>query len=122
MAYGSTDGGTTWVPIRVDANGSPVAGGYTAITTFRKAVTVAGTAEQIVVASTPCKKVILSGATGNTDLVVVGDSAVVAAHATQRGIVVLSTNNPVVVEIDNLNKLWVDAISSGDAVCGAYFS
>ncbi len=94
------------------------------LTTFRKTVTTAGTAEQITSTSTPCEYVILNAPLGNTGdpVVVVGDASVVAANATQRGIVLVPGNDPVRVNIANLNLLYVDVQTNGNAVCGAYFS
>ena len=90
------------------------------ITSGRKAVTVAGTSEQVVAASTPCKEVWLSADTDNTDVVVIGGSDVVAAGGAQKGVVLFAGNPPVKLYIDNMNKLYVDSIASGDAVIFNY--
>jgi len=93
-----------------------------AVTSGRKAVSSAGTAERIVASSTPCKYVYLSAALGNTNPVVVGGSGVVAANNTQAGIVLIPGNDPIRVDIDDLNKLYVDAQTNNDAVCYSYFN
>ena len=51
---------------------------------------------------------------------VVGDANVIAANATQRGIILIPGNDPVTIEIANLNLLYVDSQTDGDGVCGAY--
>jgi hypothetical protein len=113
--------GTQAVRVGVDAAGNLLAGGYGTIVPFAKAVTTAGTAVQIVAVATPCKKVVLCADLGNTNPVVVGDSTVVAASGSQKGIVLIPGNDPVTTEIDDLSDLWVDAQTNGDRVCGAYF-
>ncbi len=90
------------------------------ITSGRKAVATAGTAEQISTTSAPCKEVWLSADTNNADVVVIGDSDVVAAGGSQKGVVLFAGNPPIKLYIDNVNKLYVDAISNGDAVIFNY--
>jgi len=108
----------------VDASGNQVIpiGQPTTIVTIRKAVALAGTREQITAVATPCKKVVLCASLGNTNPVVVGDNAVVAANATQRGIVLVPGNDPITIEIDDVSDLWVDSITNGDVVCATYFN
>ena len=91
------------------------------IATFIRNVTTAGTAVQITTVSTPCKKVVLYARLGNTNPVVVGDVNVVAASATQRGIVLVPGNDPFTIEVSDLSLLYVDSQTNGDGVCGAYF-
>lgn len=94
--------------------------GYGTIRDFTRTVTTAGTAVQLTATATPCRKVWLNADLGNTNPVVVGDSTVVAANGSQRGIVLIPGNPPVSIEIDDLSKLYVDAQTSGDEVCGVY--
>jgi len=93
-----------------------------AVGTLRKAVTTAGTKEQVTSTSTSIKYCLICGDTGNTDLLVAGDSNVVAAASSQRGTVIIPGNVPVRFEIDNLNKLYVDSIVNGEAICVTHFS
>jgi len=86
----------------------------------RKVVTVAGTAEAVVSASTPCRKVVLTALAGNTNAVCIGASTVVAALATRRGIPLLASQ-ALTVYVDDLSKLYIDAITSGEGVSFAYF-
>ena len=95
------------------AGASPVSG--------RKAITTAGTAEKLVAASTPCVKVELSADLGNTNPVAVGGSGVVAASGSQEGIVLIPGNDPYVIEIDDVVKLWADVQTNGDAVAFNYY-
>jgi len=97
-------------------------GARNAIVSGTKTVTTAGTAVQITATATPCKEVWLSGDTGNSDLVVVGDSSVVAAAGTQQGIVIIPGNTSIRLQINDLSKLWVDSISNGDELCYAYLT
>ena len=83
-------------------------------------VTTAGTAVQLTATSTPIPGVWLSGDTGNSDLIVVGDSNVVATAGSQQGIVLIPGNQSIFLAINNLNLLWVDSISNGDELAWAY--
>jgi len=106
----------------VDADGNQVVpnGSGTTLSDNRKAVATAGTALQLIVASTPCKYVMVSADLGNTNPVVVGGSTVVAASDSQRGIVLVPGNDPVRIDISNVNLLYVDAQTNGDAVTFFY--
>lgn len=106
----------------VDGDGNQVIpnGSGTTLSDNRKAVATAGTALQLIVASTPCKYVMVSADLGNTNPVVVGGSTVVAASGSQRGIVLVPGNDPVRIDISNVNLLYVDAQTNGDAVTFFY--
>lgn len=118
-------GGSDRVMVR-DANGNIIDFGGVGVPASTgdgtKAVTSAGTAEAFTATSTPCKYVIVNADLGNTNPVVVGGSTVVAASGSQRGVVLIPGNNPVRIEIDNVNKLYVDSQTNGDKVCYAYFN
>ena len=96
-------------------------GGYGTIGTFIKNVTTAGTRVQLSATSVPCRKVVINARIGSADAVTVGDANVVGAAATQRGICLMPGNDPITIEVSDLNLLWIDSISNGDGVCGAYF-
>lgn len=87
----------------------------------RKAVTIPGTAGQFLADANHCYRVDLCADVGNADVVVVGDSNVVAASGSQKGITLFAGNPPITVLVDDVSKLWVDAISAGDAVCFVYY-
>lgn len=85
-------------------------------------ITTAGTAVQLTATSTPCKYVMIASDEDNSGgLAAVGDANVVAAAGSQRGIL-LPGPTPRRIDIDNVNKLYVDAQSNGDKVCYAYFN
>jgi hypothetical protein len=47
---------------------------------------------------------------------------VVAADGSERGVQLVPGNPHVEIEIDDLNKLWVDAKTNGGKVCGFYLT
>lgn len=85
-----------------------------------KAIGTAGTAVQVVTASTPCIVVFVAADLGNTNPIVVGDSSVDASSGSMQGIILVPGNASIPIHIDNLNKLWVDSQTSGDDLCFAY--
>jgi len=93
--------------------------GITSITGGTRTVTTAGTAVQLTSASTPCKSVIIQGDVDNTGTIYVGGSDV--DSTTQNGYA-LDSSAPIAIEIDNLNKIYIDATSSGEKVGFIYFN
>lgn len=85
----------------------------------RKVVAAAGTAERLVAANTPCRKVTIMAEIDNTDYVVIGDSTVVAALATRRGIP-LSAGTSITLDIEDLYAVFVDAVVSTEGVTFMY--
>lgn len=96
-------------------------GAYTAIADGRQTVTTAGTAVQLSATSTKCKKIVITAETDNTNPVVVGGSTVVAALATRRGQPLFPAQTGI-FHVDNLNKLYIDAITNGEGVSYAYYN
>lgn len=94
---------------------------YSTIVDGRKTVTTAGTAEALVASSTVCKKVVISALEGNTDAIVVGSSTVVAAAGTRRGLP-LTPLSSVTIEIDDVNKIYIDSVVSGEGVSFVYYT
>ena len=92
---------------------------YPNIKDGRKVVASAGTAERLVAAVTRCKKVTIMAELDNTDYVVVGDSTVVAALATRRGIP-LGAGTSITLDVDDLYAVFVDAVVSGEGVTFIY--
>jgi len=81
-----------------------------------KNVTAAATRETLVAVATPCRKVIITAKDTNTGVICVGGATVVAlAGATRRGTPLLASES-VTLEIDDLNKINLDATVSGDGV------
>lgn len=87
----------------------------------RKVVTNNGVAVQLSTASIKIFRIDISADTGNTDLMVVGDSSVVAAETSQVGAVLIPGNQTTTIYINDLSKLWIDSISSGDSVTFTYY-
>ena len=94
-----------------------------AVVSNRKVVASPGTAEAFTAVSTPCYRVDVCADMGNTEgPMAVGDSAVVAANGSQKGILLIPGNAPVTLYIDNLTKLYADSQASGDAICYNYYT
>lgn len=93
----------------------------TAIADNRKTVTSAGTAVQLIVASTPAKWIIVTALTNNTQQVNVGASTVLAASGTSRGTPLLPGDS-VSLLIDNVNEVYVDSRVNGEGVSFVYGS
>jgi hypothetical protein len=86
----------------------------------RKVVTTAGTAVALA-ASTSCKSVTIQSEKDNTSDVVIGGSGVVGTLATREGIY-LSPGDSIDLPIDNLDKVYVDALVNGEGVTYVYFN
>ena len=80
----------------------------------------AGTAEKLVGISTYCFRVDVCADTGNRAAVVTGDVNVVAASGAQQGTILLP-GVTVPIYIDDVSKIYVDAIQNGDAVSFTYY-
>lgn len=87
----------------------------------RKVVTTAGTPVPLVDNSIQCFMVLISADLGNASPVVVGNSQIVAASGSQKGVVLVPGNPPTQFIIDDVSKIYVDAQTDGDAVCFVYF-
>lgn len=98
----------------VSATVSSSTSGVTTAVPGRKVVAVAGTAESLA-ATTTCKKVDIVAETDNTGIIVVGDSTVVAALATRKG-VPLYAGDFYSLEIADPATLFLDTTVSGDGV------
>lgn len=92
----------------------------TAIGDGRKTVTAAGTAETLA-SSTACKSVVITALSTNTGTVVVGGSTVVASLSTRRGTPLLASES-IVLDVDNLSKVYLDVTVSGEGVVYTYIS
>jgi len=78
-----------------------------------KAITTAGTPEQITATSTPIKCIVIKAKAGNTGIVYVGNSNTTEVFE-------LSAKESITIPIDNLNKIWIDAAVNGEGVVYAY--
>ena len=80
----------------------------------------AGTAQQLTATSTPIGGVWIGADTGNSDVVVIGNSSVIASQTNQAGIILFAGNPSVFIPVNNLNLLYMDVITTGDRLCYAY--
>lgn len=87
----------------------------TTIADGNKTVPTPGTAVKLTASVTSIKKVLITAMEANTDMVVVGGSTVVAAKATRRGIP-LPPLSSLEVFIDDLSKIYIDAVVAGNGV------
>ena len=78
-------------------------------------IPAAGTAVQLSTTSVPCKRVLIYAHESNGGTVVVGSSTVVAALVGRRGIPLFPTQG-VVLNVSNLNLIYVDTTNNGDDV------
>jgi hypothetical protein len=87
--------------------------GVAAVVSGRQVVVTAGTSVQL--STQACKSVAITAGTANTGIIVVGDSAVVAAVATRKG-TPLSAGDTLIAGVSNMNLLYMDATVSGEGV------
>ena len=85
------------------------------ITEGSKVVSIAGTPETLVGTSTPCKYVFLQAYLSNTDNVAFGGSATVDPSGTGDG-TLLEPGDSCTVFISNAQKIFLDAVVSGEGV------
>lgn len=108
-------------PVLVNTDGSleikPIVA--TGISDGRKTVTTAGTRVQLTTASTICLSVTLTALLENTGIICVGGSTIVASASTRTGIP-LRKGDSVVIEVDNLNKVYIDSTVNGEGVSYYY--
>jgi len=106
----------------VKINGSWVywnSGVNNSIVAERKVVTTAGTAVPLIATSTACKRVVVCAETDNTGIIAIGDSSVVAAEGSQRGIP-LFPGDKIEIDIDDVSKIYIDSTVNGDGVTFFY--
>src|SRR3990170_765407 len=111
------------IGIRVDSQGALWSKADHVITGIGhgvKTVTTAGTDEALAT-STACKKVIIQAQTDNTGLIAIGASGVDATVATGTGLG-LTVGDVVVLQIDNLADIYIDATVNGEGVRYTYFT
>ena len=80
-------------------------------------VTVAGTRVQLSTTSTPCKKVLITAKGANTGNMYVGGSTIASGRGKQ-----LVPLQDVEIEIDNLNKIYIDASVGGEGCDYVYMA
>lgn len=84
-----------------------------------RVVTTAGTDVALSASSVPCVWVAIQAQTDNTGKIAIGNSGVDATVATGTGIL-LSAGDTMVIEIRNLNLIYLDATVSGEGVRYTY--
>jgi hypothetical protein len=89
----------------------------TGITAGAKTVASAGTAETLVAGSTPCKKVIMTAEDNNTGKIFYGGATVSSSLGD-----FLQPGQKVEIEIDDVQKIYIDAGTSTDGVRFTYTS
>ena len=62
-----------------------------------------------------CKRVFVQALDDNDGVIVVGDSTVVAAQATRKGLALFPSQGEW-FNVENTNNLWIDSTASGDKV------
>ncbi len=97
------------------AGGEPPAPG--GINNGAKTVDVAGTAEQLVAVSVPCVKIIMTAEDDNTSKIYYGGSSVSSSSGDY-----LFPAQKVTLEINDLQKVYIDAETSTDGVKFTYFT
>ncbi len=95
---------------------------YTPIAIIDGSISVgtAGTRIQITTTNSPCFSVTLTANSVNTGILCIGGSAVTASTSTARTGTPLSAGDTAIIEIDNLNKLWLDTTVSGEGASYYY--
>lgn len=84
---------------------------------FHKTVTTAGSAEQLITASTPCKSVIVKALETNTGNIYVGFSGVDSTNGIDIG-----SGSAVNISINNVNLLYIDSDNNGEGVSVIYIN
>lgn len=112
-ADGSATDTSTAAPFPVRATAGTIGDG-------RKVVTTSGT-EVALAASTACLSVTITAELDNTDVIVVGSASIVATLATRQG-TPLAPGESITLAIDNLSKVFIDAMVSGEGVTFSYLA
>lgn len=109
--------------VLTDASGNVIVPGGTAIpsaiTSNRKTVTTAGTAVTLVASTTACSLIDITALSTNTGIICVGNSAVVAASGTRKG-VALAPGDTYSLAIDDVVKIYIDSTVNGEGVSFNY--
>lgn len=86
----------------------------------RKTVAAGGTAEALSATSVAFRRLIITAETDNTNAVTVGGSDVVGAVLTRKGVPLVATSPPLILDandgIDDLKNVFVDAVTNTEGV------
>lgn len=88
---------------------------YSVIKDGNATLSAAGTPQKLTSIQTPCAKLVLSAGENNGGDIVIGGATVVGAATGRRG-ATLVPNSSVVIEIDDLSKIWFDGTNTGDTL------
>lgn len=113
-------GVTSTLPSGTSTIGGTFTAPYSTITSGRKTVTTPGTAVTLG-ASTAIKAIIVTTLQTNGDIVAVGGSTVLAAEGTRNG-TPLYPGQSVVMYINDLASVYIDAVVAGEGVAFNYFT
>lgn len=111
---------TNLTPLPIDSNHKPLQGIFRNMVSGTQSVATAGTAVQLISSQTECKSVDVTADAGNTDVILVGGSGVVAASGTRKGVPIFP-GNTYTFKITDVSNVWIDAVHSGDKVVFNYF-
>lgn len=93
----------------------------TAVEHGRKTVSVAGNAEALIATETPCRNIHITALEQNKDIVVVGSVGVSAGTDATRTGVAIQGGETIVIEIDDVSKVYIDSVVSGEGVSFVYY-
>jgi len=102
------------------ANPVPMADATTSISQGAKTVTTAGTAEAIVASSTPAKFILVTANSGNTGVVAIGGSGILAASNGGK----LKAEQTVMLPVPDwdLQNMYLDVSTNGDGITFTYWN
>lgn len=95
--------------------------GSTTVGNGRAVIASAGTAVPLYPTTLECKSVIVTALAGNTAPVYLGASSVSSTSGSETG-VPLYSDDTITVEINDLNKIYINGTQVGSGVCFAYFA
>lgn len=105
-------------PLAIGPNSVPLQQTYRTIVSGLKTITTSGTAVQLIIASTVCKRVDVVALYGNAGTVYVGDVNVLAS--TKQGMP-LTQGSSYTAYINDVSAVYVDSTSSADKVSFVYY-
>jgi hypothetical protein len=103
------------LPVTVVSGGT----GFSFIRSGKKIISTAGAKETLVNSSTPCKEVLIMALPDNTGEIWVGDENV---SASEKIGIVLYKGDAVSIQIDNLQKIYLDATVDNEGVSYIYIN
>ena len=97
-----------------------------AIAQGRKASTTPGTAVKLITDATTCRKVIITALENNTDIIVIGGSGVLAGTTEDGGNTRTGTplqmGQAMSIDIDDVSKIYMDVVVSGNGCSFLYLT